>query len=121
CLLAGYGWLGIGGFAWVAMSLGIASAHDAAMHAIGLGFVFDMVLAHALVILPAVAKIRLVYRPVFYLGFGLMQVSLVVRLFGAPLDASLRAVGAGLNALAIFAFMGTVVGAALLARRTRAR
>lgn len=120
CLLAGYGWLGIGGIAWIATSLGVGGAHDAAMHAIGLGFVFDMVMAHALVILPAVAKIRLVYRPVFYVGFGLMQVSLVLRLFGAPLDASLKAVGAGLNALAILAFVATVVGVALLARRARA-
>src|SRR5690606_35829080 len=105
---------------WIATSLGVGGARDAAMHAIGLGFVFDMVMAHALVILPAVAKIRLVYRPVFYVGFGLMQVSLVVRLFGAPLDASLKAVGAGLNALAILAFVATVVGVALLARRARA-
>lgn len=121
CLLAGYGWLGIGGLAWIAVSLGLTGAHDAAMHAIGLGFVFDMVMAHALVILPAVAKIRLVYRPVLYVGFGLMQVSLVLRLFGAPLMASLQAVGAGLNALAILVFMASILGIALLARRTRMR
>ena len=121
CLLAGYGWLGIGGVAWIATFLGLASAYDMAMHAIGLGFVFDMVMAHALVILPAVAKIRLAYRPVFYLGFGLMQVSLVLRLFGAPLEDSLQAVGSALNAVAILVFALTIVGVALITRRAGTR
>jgi len=117
CLLAGYAWLGIGGLAWIGMSIGLAGARDAALHAIGLGFVFDMVMAHALVILPAVAKIRLAYRPVFYLGFGIMQVSLMLRLFGAPLDAGLRGIGAALNAVAILVFAMTIVGVALHVRR----
>lgn len=121
CLLAGYGWLGIGGLAWIATSLGQAPAYDMAVHAIGLGFVFDMVMAHALVILPAVAKIRLAYRPVFYLGFGLMQASLALRLFGAPLDHSLQAVGSALNAVAILVFALTIVGVTLATRRAGIR
>lgn len=112
CLLAGYFWLGIGGLAWCAEALGWAAARDAALHSIGLGFVFDMVMAHALVILPAVARIRVPYGPVFYLGFGLMQVSLAIRLFGPLIAPRLHTFGATLNALAILAFALTVAGAA---------
>jgi hypothetical protein len=117
CLLAGYGWLGIGGFAWVAVAWGASGARDAALHAIGLGFVFDMVMAHALVILPAVARIRVAWGPVFYLGFALMQASLALRLAGPPLGLDLRAAGSLLNAIAILVFVLTIAGMALRARR----
>ncbi len=118
CLLAGYAWLALGGLAWAAMAWGVVEARDAALHAIGLGFVFDMVMAHALVILPAVARIRLVYGPAFYLGFALMQVSLALRLLGPPLGAELRASGATLNAVAILVFALTIAGTALRARQS---
>ena len=120
CLLAGYAWLAVGGVAWMAVAWGIAEARDAALHAVGLGFVFDMVMAHALVILPAVARIRLGSRPAFYLGFGLMQASLALRLLGPPLGAELRALGSTLNAVAIVVFVLTIAATAWRTRRAGA-
>lgn len=38
CLLGGYGWLAVGGLAWAAAAMG-APARDAALHALGLGFI----------------------------------------------------------------------------------
>lgn len=121
CLLAGYAWLGLGGLAWAADAAGLASVRDAALHSVGLGFVFDMVMAHALVILPAVAKVRLAYHPFFYLALGLMQVSLALRVAGLPLRDVLYRGGALGNALAIAVFVLCVLTAGILARRVRRR
>src|SRR5690606_8032025 len=55
CLLAGYGWLVVAAGIWlVAGPVGAGPAYDAVLHAIFLGFVLSMIMAHAPVILPAV-------------------------------------------------------------------
>ena len=62
CLLLGYAWLAVSGLAWMAMSAGLA-ARDLALHALGLGFLFSMMLGHAPVILPALARVKLKMKP----------------------------------------------------------
>lgn len=116
CLLLGYGWLGVAGAAWIATALGLP-ARDAALHGLGIGFVVGMMFGHAPVILPALARIKLQFGRAFYVPLALLHLSLVVRLAGAPLDAGLRALGAAGNAVALVAFVLTVVGAALAWRR----
>ena len=118
CLLAGYGWLVVAGIAWAAMALGVAPARDIAFHALGLGFVVGMVMAHAPVMLPALARIRLDFNASFYAPLALLHATLVLRLALGPLDPAWRGVGAAGNALAIVAFAVTVVAAV---RRWRAR
>ena len=66
-LLCGYGWLAVAG------ALGLAGAllpghpwRDAALHALGLGFVFSMVFGHAPIIIPALTRLKLPYSPAFY-------------------------------------------------------
>jgi hypothetical protein len=122
CLLAGYFWLGIG----AALLVGGAAAapgtpaHDAALHAITLGFVFSMVFGHAAIILPAVTKFALPYHPVFYAPLALLQFSLVVRLAGdAMADPAWMRAGGVLNALALAAFLLNTVAAVLRGRRAR--
>jgi len=78
-LLAGYTWLGVAGVAWMLAALGLP-ARDTALHAVGLGFVFSMVMAHAPVILPAVAGVKLQFGPAFYLPLALLHGSLALRL-----------------------------------------
>ena len=83
CLLAGYFWLGLGG-----ALMAFATAYDAALHAVFLGFVFSMVFGHAPVILPAVLRIRFPYHPALYLPLALLHASLALRVFvSAPLGA----------------------------------
>jgi hypothetical protein len=53
CLLIGYAWLFAAGSPGPRPSLG-APLRDAALHGLGLGFLFSMMLGHAPVILPAV-------------------------------------------------------------------
>ncbi|HEX6155521.1 MAG TPA: hypothetical protein VFZ54_05825 [Burkholderiales bacterium] len=98
CLLAGYFWLGLGG-----ALMALATAYDAALHAVFLGFVFSMVFGHAPVILPAVLRIRFPYHPALYLPLALLHVSLALRVFvSAPL-------GAWGNAAAIALFIAVSV------------
>ena len=122
CLLSGYVWLGVGGLAF-ALAAPVHPGnvfHDAAVHAIGLGFVFAMVFGHAPIIFPAVLRVTIAYHPVFYGPLLLLHASMLLRLAG---DAtwSFAAVrwGGLLNALALAAF---IVGTAVAAwRGTRAR
>lgn len=109
-LWAGYAWLAVGGVTWIAMALGYPS-RDAALHALGLGFVLSMVMAHAPVILPAVAGVKLQFGPGFYVPLALLHGSLLFRL------AADRSWGALLNSAALALFALTAAAAALLWRR----
>jgi len=116
CLLGGYAWLAIGGLAWASASLG-GAGRDTALHALGLGFVFSMVMGHAPVILPAVARVKLLFGPAFYLPLALLHASLALRLAGGAFDFRWRADGALLNALAIALFAVVATAAAAGWRR----
>lgn len=107
-LLAGYFWLAVAGA--VALANGGfqpgSAGHDAALHALLIGFVFSMVFGHAPIILPAVLHVKLPYHTSFYAPLALLHASLAVRLCG---DASgsfdLLRIGGLLNALALLAFI----------------
>src|SRR5262249_45488676 len=79
CLLRGCAWLALGGIAWAATAFGWP-LRDAALHALGLGFIVSMVMGHAPVILPAVARVKLQFGAWFYLPLAALHASLVVRL-----------------------------------------
>jgi hypothetical protein len=108
CLLGGYAWLAVAGVAWVGLSLGWHS-RDAALHALGLGFIFCMVMGHAPVILPAVARIKVRFDAAFYVPLALLHASLVLRLAGPEW----RGAGAVLNAATLALFALVMVRAAL--------
>jgi hypothetical protein len=109
-LLGGYAWLAVAGVAWM-----MGPAHrDAGLHALGLGFVFSMIFAHAPLIVPVVLKQRVRFTPWAYVPLALLHISLLVRLA----DTSVRALGGVLNAAAIVLFAATVV--ASLERRVTA-
>ena len=110
-LLGGYGWLAIAGAAWVGVAFGLP-LRDAALHALGLGFVVSMIMGHAPVILPAVARVKLHFSALFYLPLAALHASLALRLgFGAG-DLAARSLGAILNAGAIAMFAATIAIAA---------
>lgn len=119
-LLAGYGWLGLGGVAWAATALG-QPARDAALHAIGLGFVFSMVMAHAPVILPAIAGIKLAFDRSFYVPLAMLHASLGLRVAAGYLEPAWRAPAALLNVLALAVFAATALRAAQRWRRQHVR
>jgi hypothetical protein len=116
CLLLGYVWLGVAGVGWAALGLGAppgVAVRDLALHALGLGFVLSMMLAHAPVILPAVARVKVLYGPWFYAPLALLHGSLVWRLW-APGGLTQGATG---NALAMALFALVIAGSAFAWRR----
>lgn len=120
CLLSGYGWLLAAGL------LGLAGAfapghpwRDAALHAIGLGFVFAMVFGHAPIIFPAVARVKIPYHPVFYLPLVLLHLSLFARCLGVfahRLD--LRQGAATANGLVLLLFIAILLTSVVRGRRS---
>lgn len=116
CLLGGHAWLLVAGGAWIATALG-TPARDIALHALGLGFVIAMVMGHAPVILPAVARVKLQFGWPFYLPLALLHVSLLWRFAAGAIDPAARAAGAAANAGAIVLFALTALGAIVAWRR----
>jgi hypothetical protein len=121
CLLSGYAWLAFSG------ALGLAGAwqaahpwHDAALHALTLGFVMSMALGHAPIVLPALTRIRIAYRPFLYVPLIALHSALAVRVAGSLVPAfALRRAGALGNAAALLLFVIAMMGAALIAKRDR--
>lgn len=112
CLLSGYAWLGVAGLAWLGTAWG-CPGRDMALHALGLGFIVGMVMGHAPVILPAVARVKLLFGPWFYAPVLLLQVSLWLRLVRGTDDPVWRGIGAALNAAAMALFALVLLGSAL--------
>lgn len=112
-VLAGAAWLGVAGAGLAALGLPAAGpVYDALLHTVFVGFVVSMVFAHAPIILPAVARVRVTFGPAFYAPLVLLHASLVVRVLGDLLAvASLRSAGGLGNALAIALFAVVVVAA----------
>jgi len=120
CLLAGYGWLAIGG--GLAIRYGGVSAgfdYDAMQHAIFIGFVISMIFGHAPIIFPAVTGKPVPFQPIFYSHLVLLHLSLLLRIVG---DLSFwlagRQWGGLLNVVALLLFLINTVRAMRSARST---
>lgn len=119
CLLSGYCWLLVAGL--LGLAGGFLPGHpwrDAALHAIGLGFVFSMVFGHAPIIIPAVTRMKLPYHALFYLPLLALHVSLALRVAG-DMDGNfaLRRDGGLANAFALLLFIAAMVASAVIGRR----
>jgi hypothetical protein len=117
CLLAGYVWLLVPAGIWlVAGGVSDGGAYDAALHAIFLGFVMSMIMAHAPVILPAVLRKPLPYRSFLYLPAALLHASLAVRLVGGDAWSNVDALhwGGALNVVSVLLFAALAVASAVL-------
>lgn len=121
CLLAGYAWLILAGL------LGISGSflpghpwRDAALHAVGLGFVFSMIFGHAPIIFPAVARLKIPYHWSFYLPLLVLHVSIIMRV-GSLIsdDFVLRRAGGLVNAFALLIFILVMVSGVARGQRER--
>ncbi len=111
------GLLLIFGYAWLVITAAIlvagnhsAFGYDAALHSFFIGFVFSMIFSHAPIIFPAVLKLPLkIYRPVLYVWFGLLQLSLVLRIVADVVEnIGIRKTAGLLNGIAILLFFLTI-------------
>ncbi|ADG74664.1 conserved hypothetical protein [Cellulomonas flavigena DSM 20109] len=123
-MLAGYAWLAAAGAVWLVAGPVLAGrAYDAVLHAVFLGFVLSMVMAHAPVILPAVLRRPLPYRPLMYVPLALLHVTLAVRVLVGDvrgLDVVVQAGGVG-NVAALLLFVLVAAGSALRGPAPRPR
>jgi hypothetical protein len=118
-LRLGYVWLTLA--ALTACWKGIAPAGpdaDAFLHSLFLGYAFSMILAHALLIFPALAGLPLKFHRGFWAAFVLLNFSLAIRMIGDFLmNWQVRRVGGLLNVVALLSFLASIPIAARLARR----
>jgi hypothetical protein len=119
CLLSGYAWALAAGLMMTTLPPGPSGVlYDAALHALFVGFVFAMVFGHAPVILPAVLRVAVPYKPVFYLPLALLHASLTLRVAGDLMDLHpVRQWGGLANAAAIAVFIATMLVTVLGARK----
>lgn len=116
-MLSGYAWLGLSGLcllagAGEALSLG----YDLTLHMVLIGFVLSMVFGHALIILPAVAGVKLRYHRALYGPLALLHLSVMARVAGGALEiTTLRALSGVGTALAIGLFAATLAWSAMRA------
>ena len=96
-MLAGYGWLAVAGAVWLLVGVTTTpAAHDVVVHTIFLGFVLSMVLGHAPVVLPAVLRRQVPYRPLLWLPLVALHAALALRVAGDVTgNRGLLVVGAG--------------------------
>ncbi|WP_448629830.1 hypothetical protein [Cellulomonas soli] len=120
-MLTGYAWLAVAGSIWLVVGpVASGPGYDAVLHAVFLGFVLSMVMAHAPVILPAVLRRPLPYRPAMLVPLAALHVTLALRILVGDAHGSTAAVqvgGVG-NILAVLGFLGLAVHGTL---RTKAR
>ena len=119
CLLCGYAWLGMAGVLAMALApVRYGFGYDAVLHAVFLGFVMSMIFGHAPIVLPAVLKVDLPYRPRFYVHLAALHGSLALRVAG-DLGSwnGVRAWGGMLNAAAVLLFLVSSAGSAIQAKR----
>ncbi|WP_051713815.1 hypothetical protein [Streptomyces sp. NRRL WC-3626] len=120
CLLAGYAWLGLAGALWLLGGpVAGGSRYDAVVHAVFLGFVMSMIMAHAPVILPAVLRRPLPYHPGLALAAWLLHGSLALRVIVGDLRGIRGAwqLGGVLNITAVLLFLLTAATASVAATR----
>jgi hypothetical protein len=121
CMLGGYAWLAVGGLLWILVSgrVGGPLIHDAAIHAVFLGFVLSMVMGHAPIILPAVLRVRLPHQRVAWVPLVLLHATVALRIVADLTGSSWgRGVASGGNAAALAAFVVVTFGTVLHARTT---
>lgn len=113
-LLAGYVWLGVAGVALVHLGgVPAGPGYDLVLHAVFLGFVFSMIMAHAPIIFPSVLGRPIPFRAAMWAPLVFLHASLALRVAGDALpSADARLWGSLLNGVAILLFFLTQVAAA---------
>ncbi|MEB3980021.1 hypothetical protein OQ968_01935 [Mycobacterium sp. 663a-19] len=123
-LLAGYVWLLVPALTWLLVGRvrpgDSGGGYDAVVHAVMLGFVLSMIMAHAPVILPAVLRRPLPYTSAMYGPVALLHVSLLLRLAVGDARGVHWALQAG-GVLNIVAVLGFVAVAGYSAARAGSR
>lgn len=120
-LLMGYGWLAVSGVLWVLSGLSPSSQlYDGALHALFLGFVMSMIMAHAPIVIPALAGLPFPFTRALWLPLMLLEASIALRIVGGVTSSfELRRWGALVNASALGLFLLMVAGSVVRGQTQR--
>ncbi|HLU52853.1 MAG TPA: hypothetical protein VK011_04595 [Acidimicrobiia bacterium] len=114
-ILSGYVWLALAGVLWIGGGLTPGSSlYDPSIHSLFIGFVLSMILAHAPVIVPAVAAIQLPFRRSWWAALVLLHLTLAARVAGALVGSGPLKTWGGVGnvaALALFIVLAAASGA----------
>jgi len=120
CMLSGYAWALVPALMWIVAPPAFDGyGYDAGVHAITIGFVVSMLLAHAPVIIPAVARREVPYHVAMWVPFAFLQVSLALRLLAGAREAAYPwRLGGTLGVVGVLLFVATTLTVTI--RRARA-
>lgn len=109
CLLSGYFWLLVGALIGInANPLTVGASYDAFLHTVFIGFVFSMIFGHAVIIVPAIFKVKISYNKSLYLALFPLHGSLFVRVLGDLLSiVSYKKISGVLTVAALIFFLIT--------------
>ncbi|MGN6094832.1 MAG: hypothetical protein ACTHP8_01170 [Bosea sp. (in: a-proteobacteria)] len=116
CMLLGYAWIGVAGVALIGLPPGASAfGYDIALHAILTGFVLSTVFGHALLILPAIVRLRVRYAEILYAPLFLLQGAVALRVASGLAEwGAGRAAGGVLTGVALASF---ALAVAVVSRR----
>lgn len=109
CLIAGYAWLGAAGISLLALPEETPFRYDVVLHAVLGGFVFSMIFAHALIVLPAVGGFTTGYSPLMYLPLTVFHSGMLMRVLGGLAEAAELRLHSGPVMLAGLLLFGTLL------------
>ena len=123
CMLSGYAWALVPALMWaIAPPAFDGYGYDAGVHAITIGFVVSMLLAHAPVIIPAVARREVPYHVAMWVPFAFLQLSLLVRLLAGAREAPYPwRLGGTLGVVGVLLFVGTTLTVTIRQARAASR
>jgi hypothetical protein len=118
-MLGGYAWALVAALVWIVGGPALAGyRYDTVVHALTIGFAMSMVVAHAPVIVPAVARRPLRYHPVMWAVLVLLHGGLLVRAVAGARDAEAAwQLGGTLSVVALLTFLVTTVTLVATGRR----
>ncbi len=120
CLLAGYGWAALAGLGLLLTGPLVAGQgrSDAIIHALLLGFVMSMVMGHAPIVLPAVARIRVRFHRGLFGPLVVLNLSVLLRVVGGLGEIlPLRRLAAVMSTVSLLMFVVMMVIAVRLSAR----
>ena len=111
CMLTGYAWAFVPSLMWIIAPPAFDGyGYDAGVHAVTIGFVVSMLLAHAPVIIPAVARREVPYHGAMWVPFAFLQASLLIRLLAGAREAAYPwRLGGTLGVVGTLLFVGTTL------------
>lgn len=116
CMMGGYAWALVAAGMWIVRGPTYSGyPYDTVVHALTIGFALSMVLAHAPVIVPAIARRDLPYHPVMWAVWGALQAGLLIRVVAGARDAQgAWQFGGALDIAAVLAFVASTVALIVL-------